>query len=159
MRRIIGTAAAVAALGIAASTTPAAAQHHGGFGGFHGGMGAFHGGMGSFHGGAVAPSVGMGRMGPALGAGPRSNGFAPGGNFAARTGPITGWNGRPGFRPGFRGRRNFGAFGFGFGGPFWYDYGPDYAYDYDYGYYGSCYNLRRVFVAGAWRLRRVWVCG
>jgi hypothetical protein len=73
--------------------------------------------------------------------------FAPGGNCAGRTF----------VNPGFRGGRGF-AFGFG-GGPFWYDYGPDYAYDYDYGYGNSCYALERVFVAGRWRLRSIWICG
>lgn len=158
MRRIIGTVVTVAALGIAASTIPAAARgfHGGGFGGFHGGagFGGFHGGFGGFR-GAAGPSFGMGRA------------FVPGGNFAARTFPNTAWNVRPGFR--FRGeRRFFRGFAFGgFGGPFWYnygpyyayDYGPDYAYDYGYGYGNDCYALRRVFVAGRWRLRTVWVCG
>jgi hypothetical protein len=171
MRGIIGTVVAVAALGIAASTMPAAARvgggggFHGGFGGggFHGGFGGGgFGGFGGFHGGA-GPTFGMGRVGPAIG-GPRA--FAPGANFAARTFPNTAF--RPGFR-GFRGRRFFPGFAFGFGGPFWYDYGPDYAYydddygpyayDYGYGYGNNCYALRRVFVAGRWRLRSVWVCG
>jgi len=159
MRNIIGMVAAVAALGLAASTVPTAAQHHGGLGGIgHAGPAI---GMGH-----VGPSIGMAHPGPAIGTfggTPRANFAAAGGNFAARTLPNMAWNAGPGWhgRP-FDHRRRFRGFAFGFGGPYWadygYDYGPNYAYDYDYGY-DQCYALQRVFIGGRWRLRRVWVCG
>jgi hypothetical protein len=81
--------------------------------------------------------------------------FVSGNNFAGRTFANPGF--RHGFHSGFRRDRRF-VFG-GFGGPFWYDYGPDYAYDYGYDDGNDCYALRRVFVAGRWRLRPVWICG
>jgi hypothetical protein len=182
MRTIIGTTAAIAALGLAVSAIPAAAQHHGGPGG---------------HAMGGAPSMGRG-MGaaPSMGAsphfsGPSTSGFASAphnfspnrGNFASPNrgnfapsrgiGPNNGmaWNNRRGdrghdfdrgrrFRPGL-------AFGLGFGGyygdDYAYDYGPDYAYDngYDngYGYGDSCYAVRRVYGGGYWHVRRVWICG
>jgi hypothetical protein len=188
MRRIIGTVVAVVALGIAASTIPAAAQHHGGAGGHAGGMaGGFAGGHGGPAGGMASafagghggpaggmaspgsafaagrgpgPSVGMARPGPSFGMarpGPGPGGaFAPRGNFAARTFVNPGFRGDR-RRFAFRHGRRF-AFG-GFGAPFWFDYGPDYAYDYGYDYGSDCYTLQRVFVAGRWRLRTVWICG
>ncbi|MBO0757331.1 MAG: hypothetical protein J2P54_15845 [Bradyrhizobiaceae bacterium] len=163
MRRIIGTVVAVAALGIAASTIPAAAQHHGGAGGHGGPAGGMASGFAGGHGGMAGPgSAFVGGRGPGPGPGfgmarpgPGPSGaFAPRGNFAARTF----------VNPGFRGDRRFAfrhgrrfAFG-GFGAP-WFDYGPDYAYDYGYDYGSDCYTLQRVFVAGRWRLRTVWICG
>jgi hypothetical protein len=86
---------------------PAIAQRGGG--GFRGGMGGgFHGGMGGFHGG--------GPVGPGFRGG--FNGFR--GGF------------RGGFFPGNRFRGN--RFVFGFGVPYWSDYGWAYPY-YGYSYY------------------------
>ena len=114
-----------------------------------------------------------GPCGPALEAGPRTSFSGPRANFAAQTGRNPGWNGGTTWREG-RGDRDFdrghrrGFRGFVFGGPnlddYWYDYGPysydyDYDYDYDYGYANSCYALRRVWLRGHWRNRRVWICG
>jgi hypothetical protein len=179
MRTIIGTVTAVAALGLAVSVVPAAAQHHGGpsIGGHAmGGAPA----MGHAIGGAPSMGASPHFSGPSTsGFASSPNNFSPNrGNFAPSRGAVAApnngmaWNnwGRRGDRGhDFRGRRHFGpGFAFGFGFPYYgddyaYDYGPDYASDYGYDYgddYGNtCYAVRRVYSGGYWHIRRVWICG
>ena len=167
MRSIIATVAATAALGLATSSIPAAAQHH------TGGVGAPSAGMGRAA--PSMPSMGATTRGP-TGPGPSasfsSGSFSgPARNFAAQNPgnfvPNRGsWNGATawrGDRDRDHGRRHFRGFAFGaapfFWGDYGYDYGSDYAYDSDYGYDDSCYALRRVYYGGYWHTRRVWICG
>ena len=88
-----------------------------------------------------------------MAAAPRQQQF--GGNFQR---PMTGpqFRGFSGNRFAGRHFRRGGSFAFGFGAPFFYDYGY-YPYD-TYPYDDSCYVTRRVWSHGHWRYVQAYVC-
>ncbi|HUO94041.1 MAG TPA: hypothetical protein VMU22_14035 [Rhizomicrobium sp.] len=119
---LAGALGAASVGGVALTTSPALAQHHGG--GFHGGGGGFHGGGGGFHGRGFH---GGGFHGGAMGGDFRGSGYAGGFHGGGYSGYAHGGHGH-------------------FRGGYWHGqwYGPDwdgwaiYGYPYDYGYYDGC---------------------